>query len=125
MSERKAFLEKISIKNFLSLRDVTLPFKPLTVLVGPNASGKSNTLLALHLLNRMMVDESLPLDELIMDSLWTSEAEKISFRLETKVEEHTTAYHLEVNAKPNFPFHAEQLSVNDVNVILIVGTVRE
>ena len=128
MSERKAFLEKIHIKNFLSLRDVTLPFKPLTVLVGPNASGKSNTLLALHLLNRMMVDESLPLDELIMDSLWTSEAKKISFRLETKVGEYTTAYHLEVNAKPNFPFQAEQLSVNDVNVILIgngQGIVRD
>ena len=128
MSERKAFLEKVHIKNFLSLRDVTLPFKPLTVLVGPNASGKSNTLLALHLLNRMMVDESLPLDELIMDSLWTSEAEKISFRLETQVEEHKTLYHLEVNAKPNFPFYAEQLSVNDVNVILIKnghGVVRD
>ena len=128
MSEGKAFLEKVHIKNFLSLRDVTLPFKPLTVFVGPNASGKSNTLLALHLLNRMMVDESLPLEELIMDSLWTSEAEKISFRLETKVEEHKTSYHLEVNAKPNFPFHAEQLSVNDVNVILIGnghGVVRD
>ncbi len=49
MSERKAFLEKVHIKNFLSLRNVTLPFKPLTVLVGPNASGKSNFLRALSL----------------------------------------------------------------------------
>ena len=39
MSEQKAFLEKIHIKNFLSLRNVTLPLKPLTVLVGPTASG--------------------------------------------------------------------------------------
>ena len=129
MSEvKKAFLEKIHIKNFLSLRDVTFPFKPLTVLVGPNASGKSNTLLALHLLNRMMVDDSLPLDELIMDSLWTNEAQKISFGLETKVEKNKTSYHLEVKAKPNFSFHEEQLSVNDANVISIEnghGVVRD
>ena len=66
MSERKAFLEKVHIKNYLSLRDVTLPFKPLTVIVGPNASGKSNSLFALHLLNRMIVSESLPIDKSIL-----------------------------------------------------------
>ena len=55
MSKEKVFLEKIHIKNFLSLRDVGLPLKPLTVLVGPNASGKSNILNALGLLNRMMM----------------------------------------------------------------------
>ena len=49
MSEQKAFLEKVHIKNYRSLRNVTLPLKSLTVLVGPNASGKSNTLNALHL----------------------------------------------------------------------------
>ena len=46
----KAFLKSIHIENFRSLRDVTLPLKPLTVLVGPNASGKSNALKALHVL---------------------------------------------------------------------------
>ena len=121
MSERKAFLEKVHIKNFLSLRDVTLPFKPLTVLVGPNASGKSNTFLALHLLNRIIVSESLPLDKLIMDSLWTSEAQKISFHLQTKVKENQTLYDLELKANPNFSFLDEQLLVNDINVISIQG----
>ena len=53
MSEAKAFLEEVHIKNYLSLRDVTLPLKHLTVLVGPNASGKSNVLSALNLLNAM------------------------------------------------------------------------
>ena len=119
MSERKAFLQKIHIKNFLSLRDVTLPFKPLTVLVGPNASGKSNTFLALHLLKRIIVSESLPLDNLLMDSLWTSEAKTISFHLQTKVKEYRTLYHLELKANPNFSFLDEQLLVNDVNVISI------
>ncbi|MCG8620752.1 MAG: ATP-binding protein, partial [Proteobacteria bacterium] len=48
MSEQKAFLEKVHIKNYRSLRNVTLPLKPLTVLVGPNASGKSNVLESLR-----------------------------------------------------------------------------
>ena len=121
MSEGKVFLEKVHIKNFLSLRDVTLPFKPLTVLVGPNASGKSNTFLALHLLNRIIISESLPLDKSIMDSLWTSEAQKISFHLQTKVKENQTLYHLELKANPNFSFLDEQLLVNELNVISIQG----
>ena len=40
MSEQKAFLEKVHIKNYLSLRNVTLPLKPLTVLVGPKCQWK-------------------------------------------------------------------------------------
>ena len=86
MSERKAFLEKIHIKNYLSLRDVTLPFKPLTVLVGPNASGKSNVLSALHLLKTMTVDERLPSEKFIQKSLWAGEGQKYSFHIDAKVE---------------------------------------
>ena len=39
MSEVKISLKKVHIKNYLSLRDVEFLLKPLTVLVGPNASG--------------------------------------------------------------------------------------
>jgi predicted ATPase len=119
MSERKAFLEKIHIKNYLSLRDVTLPFKPLTVLVGPNASGKSNVLSALDLLKTMTVDEGLPAEEFIQKSLWAGEGQKYSFHIDAKVAESQTLYHLEVKPKPDFSFRAEQLTVNDVNVISI------
>ena len=128
MSERKAFLEKIHIKNYLSLRDVTLSFKPLTVLVGPNASGKSNVLSALDLLKTMTVDERLPAEEFIQKSLWAGEGQKYSFHIDAKVAESQTLYHLEVKPKPDFPFHAEQLTVNDVNVISIKdgqGVVRD
>ncbi|MCE2414604.1 AAA family ATPase [Candidatus Poribacteria bacterium] len=48
------------MENYLSLRNVTLPLKPLTVLVGPNASGKSNTLRSLRLLNSMLRFETPP-----------------------------------------------------------------
>ena len=128
MSEGKAFLEKIHIKNYLSLRDVTLPFKPLTVVVGPNASGKTNVLNALARLNAMMVDEKLPSNELIQKSLWAGEGKKICFNLHTKVEENQTLYYLDVKPKPSSPFHAEQLLVNDIEVILIQdgkGIVRD
>ncbi len=37
-------LEKVGFKNFLALRDVELTLEPLTVIVGPNASGKSSIL---------------------------------------------------------------------------------
>ena len=86
----------------------------MTVLVGPNASGKSNSLFALHLLNRMIVSESLPINQSILDSLWAGEDQKISFQLHAKVAESQTVYNLEVKPKPDFSFHAEQLSVNDV-----------
>ena len=65
MSEVNAFLKEVHISNYLSLRDVVLPLKPLTVLVGPNASGKSNVLSALRLLNRMIRAEALPPVDLI------------------------------------------------------------
>ena len=70
MSEKQVFLEEVHIKNFLSLRDVPLLLKPLTVLVGPNASGKSNVLSALNLFNKMIVAEKLPPVEFIQDHLW-------------------------------------------------------
>ncbi len=46
----KPLIERFRIKNFLSLRDVVLPLKPLTILVGPNGSEKSNIIKAFSLL---------------------------------------------------------------------------
>ena len=46
-------LKRIRIKGFKSLKDVEVELKPLTVLFGPNASGKSNFLDALYLLSRL------------------------------------------------------------------------
>lgn len=128
MSEGKAFLEKVHIENFMSLRDVTLPLKPLTIFVGPNASGKSNTVTALYRLHKMMVNERLSSDEFNRDTLWETEVPKISFHLHTKVKENRTLYHLELKLEPDLSFRAEQLSINDVNVISIQdgqGTVRD
>lgn len=119
MSKEKVFLEKVRIKNFLSLRDVELPLKPLTVLVGPNASGKSNILNALGLLKRMMIESDLPPVKFIRDSLWAGEANQITFQLQAKVKEIPTQYELNIKAEANNPFVDEELLVSSVNVISI------
>ena len=118
MSNEKVFLEKIHIKHFLSLRDVGLPLKPLTVLVGPNASGKSNILNALHLLNDMMKEE-LPPVEFIQNRLWAGETSHITFQIQAKVKEISALYELKLKAEADNPVVAEELLVNDVNVISV------
>ena len=119
MSEVKAFLEKVHIKNYLSLCDVVLPLKPLTVLVGPNASGKSNILSALSLLNKMMIAEKLPPVDIIRDSLWAGEGSHIAFQLHAKAGETPTVYQLELKAEADNPAADEELLVKDVKVISI------
>ncbi len=54
-------LSSIRIQNLLSLKDVDLPLKPLNVLIGPNASGKSNLIEAIRLLQAAPEDLSRPL----------------------------------------------------------------
>lgn len=44
-------LESIRLTNFKSYREATMELAPLTFLIGPNASGKSNALEAIRLLN--------------------------------------------------------------------------
>lgn len=57
-------ITKISIKNYKSLEDVTLTLGPLTVLVGANASGKSNILDALSMLKELLVGNP-PVDSVL------------------------------------------------------------
>lgn len=52
-------LKRISVKGYKSLHDVEVRLQPLTVLLGPNAAGKSNFLDALQLLSRMAVSRTL------------------------------------------------------------------
>jgi AAA15 family ATPase/GTPase len=52
-------LKRIEIKRYKSLVDVAVDLKPLVVLLGPNAAGKSNFLDALQLLSRMAVSPTL------------------------------------------------------------------
>ncbi len=48
-------LTRLQAKNFRSLADVTVSLAPLTIFVGPNASGKSNVLDALRFIRDAMI----------------------------------------------------------------------
>ena len=120
MSEQKAFLEKIHIKNYRSLRNVTLPFKSLTVLVGPNASGKSNTLNALRLFNSILRFETPPVEaNFLRNRLWAGGADYITGELYTTVKKKSSRYTLVFKAKNENLSVDEELLVKDVKVISI------
>jgi predicted ATPase len=98
------------------------------VLVGPNASGKSNVLRALNFFKRMMIVEKLPPVETIQDSLWAGEANHITFQLYVKVKETPTAYKLDLKADGNNLLVGETLLVKDRKIISIQngqGVVRD
>lgn len=46
-------IQEVSFKNFKALRDVTVPLAPFTVIVGPNASGKTSILEGLDYLSQL------------------------------------------------------------------------
>ncbi len=46
-------LKEITLKNWKSFNESILYIDPITALIGPNASGKSNALDALSFLNRL------------------------------------------------------------------------
>ncbi len=52
-------LNRIKIQGYKSLRDVEVSLKPLSVLFGPNAAGKSNFLDALQLLSKIVSSRTL------------------------------------------------------------------
>ena len=42
LKDKNMLIKSIKIKGMLSFQDVSLDLRPLNVLIGPNASGKSN-----------------------------------------------------------------------------------
>ncbi len=49
-----ALLQKVVLRGFKSIRDMTLELRPLNILIGANGSGKSNLVLFFKMLNEMM-----------------------------------------------------------------------
>lgn len=52
-------IRRIKVQGYKSLRDVDINLTPLTLILGPNAAGKSNLLDALALLSRMVTSDTL------------------------------------------------------------------
>ncbi|HEY0513418.1 MAG TPA: ATP-binding protein [Thermoanaerobaculia bacterium] len=67
-------IQSFSIENFKSFRRATLPLSPLTLLIGANASGKSNAIEALQLLSWLASGHSLN------DLLYDAREQELSLR---------------------------------------------
>ena len=111
MLKRDAFLEKVHISNFLSFNEVELPLKPLTVLVGPNASGKSNVLEVLHLLNWSMVYGQLP-EIVAAPDLSEDHPLRTTFQFASKVKQTPAVYDLALESVANDASVDEEPSIS-------------
>ncbi len=67
------YLSRFHVRHFRSLYDTTLELKPLTIFIGPNASGKSNLFKALRFLHDAVAGDRLEwqaYDSQIDDLVW-------------------------------------------------------
>jgi predicted ATPase len=114
-------LKQLILENWKSFRHSVLPIDPLTVLIGTNASGKSNALDGLEFLNRTArgkeIQASLLGDETLSSIRggveWAAFKPKTQFTLSVRVEgedERTDyLYSITVETKPRVQLLAESL----------------
>ncbi|MEW1721012.1 AAA family ATPase [Streptomyces sp. NPDC093109] len=105
-------LLELHVENFRSLRDVTIPLGPLTVLVGPNGVGKSNVLKVFDFLAaiirtdlRPALDERGGFDEV---SFWGGEKPPTSMKIRLKA---TWTTHASVKAPDEYSLTVRRRSV--------------
>lgn len=110
-----------NIKNFKSLADVELNFRDLTILVGPNSSGKSNSLEALNFLNTLLIAPSPPLD--LMHKILRLGTKDIYYEISVEDDENNKAdYKISVRENEKNAFITrEYLKVNGIEVIDILN----
>lgn len=111
------------IKNFKSLGDVDLNFRDLTILVGANASGKSNSLEALRFLSKLLKDQELPSLK-YMDSILRVGEKQTFYQILIEDDEDNKAkieYSLVLSiSENNTLINREYLLVNEIEVINII-----
>lgn len=117
------------IKNFKSLGNVKLNFRDLTILVGCNSSGKSNSLAALSLISYMLKAASPPPAEVMQKLLRFGVRENLSFSLTVREQRKTAEYTVSVALGSTKPFYfQETLVIGKTKVIDIKngeGKVRD
>lgn len=121
MNDFKVYLKNVKVAGYQSLGNVQFPLKPLTILVGPNASGKSNTLDALELLRTMMVREDIPAAEIIENLKWAGGSAQMSFQLDTMIDHKQVCYSITLQPNPQNRVLQETLTVDGIEVISIRG----
>ncbi len=122
-------LVSANIKNFRSLGDLTLNFKDLTILVGCNSSGKSNSLQALSILSLILkIGSPLPVD-FMQRFLRFGRNEDITFSITVKEAKKTAQYTVSVALEEGkLSYSREELVIGKHKVIEAKngdGTVRD
>lgn len=113
-------LRSAKIKNFKSLGDVDLTFRNLTILVGANSSGKSNSLEALRFLRNLLVAESTP--PRVMQKLLRFSTDNIDYNIAVEDDENQAEYSIKITQnKTNIIIGRENLKVNGTEVINITN----
>ena len=110
------------IKNFKSLEDVELDFRDLTIIVGANATGKSNCLKALEFLNELVRNGSPPNAIRIRENYLRTNIDSNNLTLEINLEEDKIPinYELTLAVKGNVcSFAQENLKIDKIKVINI------
>lgn len=110
------------IKNFKSLEDVELDFRDLTIIVGANATGKSNCLKALEFLNELVRNGSPPNAIRIQENYLRTVIDSNNLTLEINLEEDKIPinYELTLAVKGNVcSFAQENLKIDKIKVINI------
>lgn len=122
-------LVSANIKNFRSLGDLTLNFKDLTILVGCNSSGKSNSLQALSILSRILKSGSPPPAEFMQRFFRFGGNEDITFSITVKEAKKTAQYTVSVALEEGkLSYSREELVIGKHKVIEAkngVGKVRD
>ena len=101
-------LVSANIKNFKSLGDVKLDFRDLTILVGCNSSGKSNSLAALALISYMLKAGSPPPAEFMQNLLKLGVQENLAFSITVKEKRKTAEYTVSVDLGAGKPFYSQE-----------------
>jgi predicted ATPase len=105
------------IKNFKSLGDVHLSFRDLTILVGSNSSGKSNSLEALKFLKDLLSSDELPRLE-GRQRLLRYSSDRICIHITVEDDANRAEYSVSLGShKRNSMIASENLNVNGIKVI--------
>ncbi len=114
-------LTSAKIKNFKSLGEVDLTFRDLTIIVGSNSSGKSNSLEALRFFNLLVGADSFPPLE-VMERYLRFNQDSIDATLAVEEEGKYAEYRIFVTAdKRKTTIANETLKVNGIDIIQILN----
>jgi predicted ATPase len=103
------------LENFKSYRKASLPLAPLTLLIGANASGKSNVLEALQILSKMAQGQYL---QDVFKSLQNAGA--IRGTVDDLTYSESTEFSLGCTSSPNIPYREFQITIKRTEQELVV-----